>query len=418
MSDMKVKVFLSYSHRDSAYKEQLCKHLIQLKRNEIIETWTDNLIKPGQLWEEEISKQMENANVFILLISVDFLNSYYCFEKELNVALQKHHDHKAIVIPILIKPCDWENSMISKLQALPGNGRYISRVRDKNQVYLDIVHAIQHLIEDFSQEDKKAKPPKHKPAKRQTKRQYGLKLSLPINSPVIVKEDFLNSFNDYVSNIYNFSSRAQKIIVESSAEQKRYRETLPKNQYADWDSMGLELFLQQIAREINHIFFRFADTRVHFRYLDFRKKKYLKLVAIHSQNIYSEELKPMPWNSGLIFHTQQQKRSLIRSLNPDINHCGNNDNRYKDHITFTFSSEKLIHNGHSIISMGISFENPDQYGHTIYLLNHCRFENQVESVIVDFANESGIDIVGTILYNQSYNQTRGESHANTSSVNG
>lgn len=49
-----MKVFISYSHKDKEFKEQLVKHLSSLIRQKYICLWYDNMIQPGEDLDEGI----------------------------------------------------------------------------------------------------------------------------------------------------------------------------------------------------------------------------------------------------------------------------------------------------------------------------------------------------------------------------
>ena len=86
----KLNIFLSYAHEDEAMKTQLDKNLIMLKRNEKINIWQDRQIIAGTEWDKSIAKELAAADIILLLISVDFNNSQYIWDKELKVALERH----------------------------------------------------------------------------------------------------------------------------------------------------------------------------------------------------------------------------------------------------------------------------------------------------------------------------------------
>ena len=84
-----LKVFTSYSHKDSDLLAELKSHLSTLRNQALIEDWTDQEIHPGKEWEREIWEQFNSADIIILLISANFLNSYYCYRKEFAAAEQR-----------------------------------------------------------------------------------------------------------------------------------------------------------------------------------------------------------------------------------------------------------------------------------------------------------------------------------------
>ena len=67
-----IEVFFSYAHKDINLRNELEKHLTILKRHGYIKTWHDRNIVPGEVWEFEINKYLERANIILLLISPDF----------------------------------------------------------------------------------------------------------------------------------------------------------------------------------------------------------------------------------------------------------------------------------------------------------------------------------------------------------
>jgi hypothetical protein len=114
-----VKLSFSYAHKDEALRDELAKHLALLKYQGIITTWHDRNITAGTEWAQAIDTNLNTADILLLLISANFLASDYCYDTEMQRALERHHDGEARVIPILLKPCDWEGAPFGKLQACP-----------------------------------------------------------------------------------------------------------------------------------------------------------------------------------------------------------------------------------------------------------------------------------------------------------
>ncbi|MEM9821243.1 MAG: COR domain-containing protein, partial [Bacteroidota bacterium] len=114
-----IKIFISYSHKDREYKEELEKHLMPLVRMNSAHVWTDGAIQAGQPWEKEIFSNLSNADIVLCLISSDFIASDFCYEKELKAALEAHQAKTQTVIPIRIRRCKWERLDISQVQGVP-----------------------------------------------------------------------------------------------------------------------------------------------------------------------------------------------------------------------------------------------------------------------------------------------------------
>src|SRR6476620_9992146 len=101
-----MKAFISYSHQDSAMLEILHKHLAQLKRDGILSTWTDQEINPGGNLTTTINQALNSSNIFLALLSPDYIASRYCYEKEFATALEMEAQGNIIIIPIIVEPCD------------------------------------------------------------------------------------------------------------------------------------------------------------------------------------------------------------------------------------------------------------------------------------------------------------------------
>jgi hypothetical protein len=104
--DKILEVFFSYSHKDEALCDELNAHLAALKRQNAIKNWTDRRITAGDEWRDEIDKHLDSADLILLLVSSDFLNSDFCYLIETSRALLRHESGDARVIPVLITTRD------------------------------------------------------------------------------------------------------------------------------------------------------------------------------------------------------------------------------------------------------------------------------------------------------------------------
>lgn len=127
----------------------MLKHLEPLKHLNLIESWHDRKLVAGDEWEKAISKNLENADIILLLISIDFINSKYCFDIELERALELNEQKKAIVVPVIIRNCLWQHTAFAKLQALPRDAKAVSAWADRDEALTNIANGIKQLAEDI-----------------------------------------------------------------------------------------------------------------------------------------------------------------------------------------------------------------------------------------------------------------------------
>jgi len=145
-------VFVSYAHRDERLREELDKHLSPLRRSALIETWHDRRITPGAALSEAIDEHLASADLILLLVSPDFINSDYCYQKEMRIALQRHRKGQARVIPIILRPVDWKGTPIGRLLAIPRDAKPVTKWHHRDDALLDVATSIRRAAEELSTE--------------------------------------------------------------------------------------------------------------------------------------------------------------------------------------------------------------------------------------------------------------------------
>ena len=146
-----ISIFISYSHKDEDLREELDIHLASLKREGKILAWHDRAIDAGTEWDTEIKRQLEEAQVILLLISPRFIASNYCYDLEMQCAVQRHNEGTAQAIPIILKPCDWRNTPFSKLQSLPKDAKPITKWENMDDAFLNVVQGLRRVVEGLQQ---------------------------------------------------------------------------------------------------------------------------------------------------------------------------------------------------------------------------------------------------------------------------
>jgi WD40 repeat protein len=144
-----VRVFYSYSNADEALRKQLDKHLATLKQQEIIDDWHNRQVLAGTDWLEEVNTHINTAQIILLLISPDFIASSYTYGIEMKIALQRHASLEARVIPIILRPVDWENTPFAHLSVLPKGAKPVTKWLPRDDAFLDIVRSIRVVIEEL-----------------------------------------------------------------------------------------------------------------------------------------------------------------------------------------------------------------------------------------------------------------------------
>ena len=146
-----IRIFISYAHEDESHRVELQKFIRSLKNGHLVEHWSDRRIVPGDDWDERISEELNQADIVLMLISADFLDSEYVRAKEIPHALSRR-DWGVRVIPIIVRhlPEEWGDNELLKLQALPTDRRPVEVWESRDEAYSIIASAVGRMIDDVA----------------------------------------------------------------------------------------------------------------------------------------------------------------------------------------------------------------------------------------------------------------------------
>ena len=103
------KIFISYSHKDEDWKDRLQEQLEVLALEGYFSVWDDRQIEPGDDWFAEIERELNQADVAVMLISASFLRSSFIRTEEIPTLLRRRKQEGIRLIPLILRPCRWQN---------------------------------------------------------------------------------------------------------------------------------------------------------------------------------------------------------------------------------------------------------------------------------------------------------------------
>jgi TIR domain/Clp amino terminal domain, pathogenicity island component len=106
------KLFISYSHVDTACLDRLLVHLKPLERANTVVCWSDRRLRTGDKWKIELEKNLSDSVIAILLVSADFLASDFIVNNELPPLLIKADSRGLRILPVILKPCGFRRDPI------------------------------------------------------------------------------------------------------------------------------------------------------------------------------------------------------------------------------------------------------------------------------------------------------------------
>jgi hypothetical protein len=144
-----IELFFSYSHKDEELRDELAKHLYILERDGIISGWCDRQINAGEEWANCIDQRINAAKIILLLVSSDFIASNYCWNIEVNRAIERHNSGEACVIPVILRPVNWKRAPFGNLQALPKDGQPVTTWSNRDAAFCNISQGIETVVNRF-----------------------------------------------------------------------------------------------------------------------------------------------------------------------------------------------------------------------------------------------------------------------------
>lgn len=244
-------LFFSYSHKDEDLRDQLEVHLTMLKREGLIDAWHDRKILAGEEFDGTIDARLEQADVILLLVSADFLASPYCYDVEMQRAMQRHQDGSARVIPVILRPCDWHSAPFGKLLAAPKDGKPVTKWTDRDEAFVDIVRQIRAALPAPSRETATAVS--------------GARVASPVARPagprssnLRVRKEFSDADRDaFMDDAFDHMGR----FFENSLEELSNRNPGVEGRFKRIDAHSFTAVVYKSGKEISRCAIRYGGSR-------------------------------------------------------------------------------------------------------------------------------------------------------------
>jgi hypothetical protein len=142
-----VKLFYSYSHKDETHRENMEKSLAILEQDSLLYEWFDGKILPGENIYPKIMEEMDAADIFVFLISPDFIASPAC-KKEWEYAKHLCADGKPrFRIPIIVRACTWRDMLRGDdVKALPTDGEPVASYEKQDVAWLEVYPGVKEVL--------------------------------------------------------------------------------------------------------------------------------------------------------------------------------------------------------------------------------------------------------------------------------
>src|ERR1043166_1912842 len=142
-------IFLSYAHEDEDLMHRVRQQLVIYDRQKKIVKWWDRKITPGASLHHEINEHLQQADIILLFISPSFFDSDYCYDVEMQQALRQHEEQRSVVIPVIVRPCEWASSPLGSLLALPTDGRPLPKWPNRDEGAKNVADGVMRAVAEL-----------------------------------------------------------------------------------------------------------------------------------------------------------------------------------------------------------------------------------------------------------------------------
>jgi hypothetical protein len=147
MAKNRDRVFISYSHADHRFLDQLLTHLKAVERPGRISSWSDKQITPGAPWFNAITEALASSAVAVLLVSKDFLASDFIHEHELGPILREAERGGVQILWIPVRACYYQESPLARYQALISPDKPLAEMKaERDRAWVRICEEIRKAV--------------------------------------------------------------------------------------------------------------------------------------------------------------------------------------------------------------------------------------------------------------------------------
>lgn len=276
------KIFVSYSHKDEFHLEQLKTHLSGLVRQKLIDVWDDRQVLIGEKWNDSIKLKLDTSDIVLFLLSSDFLASTYINEVEIERTIERHKKGEVLIVPIFVRPCDFESSALNEFQGVPRDAKFIANWESVDSAFLEVTKELKKLIQNFKQ----ITPGEFKAS---TVEIIGNKHFCDTPPDILhwvgrEKElNILNSEHFKVIFITGFGGQGK-----SSLAARYISKHLINSPYEQWDWRDFKEEGNRLKTKLSEIIQRFSDSNIAIS--DLKEATYEELIDILFRAIYDKKI--------------------------------------------------------------------------------------------------------------------------------
>lgn len=144
-----VTLYIGFDPKDIKLKDALKKRFTPMVKAGKVRVWDAYDIHAGEVINTEIDENITKADIVLLLISPDSLDSNFFHGRDIEQAIQRHKQGVAIVIPVLLRHCGYQDiAILGTLKPLPANGEFVTARawHNEDEALFDVERGVRERI--------------------------------------------------------------------------------------------------------------------------------------------------------------------------------------------------------------------------------------------------------------------------------
>lgn len=144
-----IQVFLLFDNADYELIQLIEKHCAAMEQKQAISIWHHRDLRPGQLIEQETTRRLAQADIILMMISADLLNSerFHIGEK---ISLERSRKGLARVLPIYLRHCEFTGYDFTSLKMLPEDNQPVFQTGvDLDKRCAEVAREIHRVVENL-----------------------------------------------------------------------------------------------------------------------------------------------------------------------------------------------------------------------------------------------------------------------------
>ncbi len=145
------KIFISYSKQDIRLVNKFIEHLSALQRDGKVAHWYCSELEAGSVWNDEIQKHLDEADIVCFMVSPNFMKTEYIHEHEIKKAFEKKAKEPNFkIVPIILNFCRWtttNNNNLGQFSALPYTAKPVVDFKNQDMAWYIIQECLRLMID-------------------------------------------------------------------------------------------------------------------------------------------------------------------------------------------------------------------------------------------------------------------------------